>query len=424
MTWDYTMKRLRSLKPGLGRYLSAFVLATLPLCSEAGIVEVTAVFRPDPGNPMVNRFKNTKPSEGYCAHFAAYCESRDLFSLTLPLGGFPQTTGMRVQANHTDPRQGAFLKVPSDWRRLTVTNENGDTDELEVRISGVGGRADHGGDVVEMTGGGNYEHLWSTGRWHKAPFPCVSGGGLNGTSYYVIFMWMVPENAGACATTALFDLPLFEYRYLFFGYELRTPNPLKMPTGTYRGSIHYSIGPGMDFDIGDAVRPHDSAVTIDFVLSVEHTLKVEVPPGGNRIELLPQGGWQGWLQRNQRPERLFRDQTFNLSTSSRFKMHLECEYSNGGNDCSLYEPLSGHGVPLSVFVSLPGGLTDASGQPVSRRRLARDGSGTELFMPGYYLDRKPGALHFEIASKDVGQMLTGTGKTYRGNVTVVWDSEV
>jgi hypothetical protein len=424
MDWNDTMKLLRSLKNDLGRYAAAMFFAAVPLVVEAGSVEVTALFRPDPGNPMVNRFKNTTPSGGYCEHFWAHCQSNDLFSLLLPLGGFPQTTGVAVPANHPDPRQGAFLKVPSEWRQLTVTNEQGDIDDLEVRISGIGGRADHYANVVELTGGGNYEHLWSTGRWHNAPFPCMSGGGLNGTSYYVVFMWMVPENAGACATTALFDLPRFEYRYLFFGYELRTPNPLKMSSGTYRGSITYGVGPGMDFDLGDSVRAHDSSVTMDFVLSVEHTLKVEVPPGGNRIELLPQGGWQAWLQRNRKPERLFRDQTFNLSASSRFKMQLECQYSQGGNTCALYEPVSGHGVPLNISVSLPSGLTDATGQPVNRRPLLLDGSGTELFQPGFYVERKPGTLHFEIGREDVGEMLTGPGKNYRGNVTVVWDSEV
>lgn len=418
------MKALSSLTRNLGRYTGAIFLSGLPLWADAGIVEVTAMFRPDPANPMVNKFTNTTPSSGYCQHFWVFCQQYNLFSLPLPLGGYPQTTGRPVQANHTDPRQGAYLKVPSEWRRLDVMNEKGDSDVVEVRISGVGGRADHYASVEELTGGGGYEQLWSTGRWHKAPSPCLSGGGLNGTSYYVIFNWLVPENAGACATTALFDIPRFEYRYLFFGYELRTPNPLKMAAGTYRGSITYSVGPGMDFDIGDAVTPHDSMATIDFVLSVEHTLKVEVPPGGNRVELIPEGGWQGWLQGNRRPERLFRDQTFNLSASSRFKMQLECQYNDARNTCSLYEPISGHAVPLNIAVTLPAGMTDTSGQPANRRPLLRDGTGTELFTPGFYVDRKPGSLHFEIGKKEVEEMLTRGGKTYTGDVTVIWDSEV
>lgn len=417
------MKMFSSLINRFGRYTGGIFFAGLPLWAEAGFVDVTAMFRPDPANPLVNEFKNTTPSAGYCQHFFEFCRQNNLFSLTLPLGGLPQTTGRPVPANHTDPRQGAFLKVPSEWRRLVVTNEKGDAEDLDIRISGVGGRANHGGPVEVITGGGGYEQLWSTGRWHKAPPPCLAGGGLNGANDHVIFMWRVPENAGACATTALFDLPRFEYRYLFFGYELRTPRPLQMSAGTYRGSITYSIGPGMDFDIGDAVTPHDSMATIDFVLTVEHTLKVEIPPGGNQVELLPQGGWQAWLNQGRKPTRLFRDQTFNLSASSRFKMNLECQYPDG-NTCALSEPTSGDKVPLNVSVTLPSGLTDASNQPVNRLPLLSDGSGTELFQPGHYVDRKPGALHFEISRDNVEQMLTGEDKTYAGNVTVVWDSEV
>ncbi len=220
------------------------------------------------------------------------------------------------------------------------------------------------------------------------------------------------------------DIPRLRYYNFEYTYELRTPNPLGMSTGQYTGSIAFTIGPNMDFDFGDMMIPTDNLLTFDFTLDVEHTLKVDVPPGGNRIELLPQGGWQAWLQRNRRPERLFRDQTFNLSASSRFRMRLECQHSDGGDNCSIYEPSSGHAVPLNMAVTLPAGITDSAGQPVNRRRLVRDGSGTEMFLPGHYLDRKPGTLHFEVGSKDVEEMLTGANKTYRGFVTVIWDSEV
>ena len=79
---------------------------------------------------------------------------------------------------------------------------------------------------------------------------------------------------------------------------------------------------------------------------------------------------------------------------------------------------------MNISVTLPNGLTDVAGQAVNRRPLLRDGSGTELFQPGFYVDRKPGQLHFEIAREQVAEMLTGVGKTYAGNVTVIWNSEI
>ena len=70
-------------------------------------------------------------------------------------------------------------------------------------------------------------------------------------------------------------------------------------------------------------------------------------------------------------------------------------------------------------------MTDADGQAVNRRRLFIDGSGTELFQPGIYVDRKPGTLHFEIPQDEVGEMIQPRrSRQYSGWVNVIWDSEV
>lgn len=124
------------------------------------------------------------------------------------------------------------------------------------------------------------------------------------------------------------------YRHLEYGYELRTPNPLGMSAGEYRGTLSYSIGPGLDFDFGDVMVVDDNIVTFNFILQVEHILTVTLPPGGNRVELLPEGGWQAWLNRGRQPSRLFRDQTFSIFASGRFKMNLECGLAIG-NTCGL-----------------------------------------------------------------------------------------
>ena len=400
--------------------LYAMALGSATTSAIAGTAQVSAVFRPDPANPMSNRFKNITPSTGYCAWFAYLCNPMGWFSLTLPVGAI---SGGPVAANHADPRQGAFFKVPSEWRTVSVTNnETGETAELEVRISGVGGSTAHGGNVMTITNNGGYEALWSTGRWHRAAPPCTPSGGLNGTSYYVQWFWHVPQNADTCTSRALFDLPWLSHTQLSFGYELRTPNPLAMGAGIYRGVQMYTMGPGMDFDFGDVTVPGENTLQLDFMLDVDHILKVEVPPGGNRVQLEPQGGWQAWLQHGRKPTRLFRDQTVNLWASSAFKMTMECGEPTG-NTCSVRNG-AGHQVPLEVAISLPSGISDAAGRPVNRLPLRLDGSGSELFQPTRYVDRKPSTLHFEITADAVSQMLEQAGSTYSGEVTVVWDSQV
>ena len=382
---------------------------------------IDASFRPDPANPQMNTFRNDTPVSGVCAgHMPARCEQLKIFSIRDD--AFKAYSIAPIPANSADPRQGPMFKMPSDWRRFYVTHSvTGEVEAVEMRIAGIGARSD-------LPSGMSFHTSWVGGQrsWSHPgpPNPCLSTGYVIGTTRYILWHWIVPQGAGICAVEASVEIPKFSYQLLEYSYELRTPNPLKMSTGQYTGSVTYTMGPGQDFDFGDVMIPNDTLYTFNFNLSVQHTLKVEIPPGGNRVELLPQGGWQAWLNQGRRPTRLFRDQTFNLSASSRFKMNLECQYASG-NNCALWEPNVGHAVPLEVSVTLPGGLTDATGNPVNRRPLRRDGVGTELFQPGFYVERKPGTLHFEVARDEVEEMIKqNVSRGYSGNVTVIWDSQV
>ncbi|MDR6959040.1 hypothetical protein J2W43_003027 [Pseudomonas brassicacearum] len=425
------MSRSAIFERGAAFYRAIMVLALLfagmPTAS-AATREISAVFRPDPAKPMDNKFVNTTPLSGYCFYYPERCAAANMFSLNIPLA-FQSSSA--IQANHSDSRQGAMLKVPANWRTMQVIHSGtGEIEEVSVRIVGLGGSYILSESAIDLVGGGvnivrAHDMLWEGRHWGSAPQPCqsTSVGGYGGQVRYEFF-WMTPQEA-ACAKQAKYLIPGLRYAYMSFAYELRTPNPLKMSAGHYTGAINYTVGPGQDFDMGDVLLPDDPSLTLNFNLEVQHTLKVEVPPGGNKIVLEPQGGWQAWLNQGQKPTRLFRDQTFHLWASSRFKMRLECQFADAGdNTCLLWAPSSGYLIPVDISVTLPNGLTDAAGQPVNRRRLYLDGSGTELFQPGHYVDRKPGTLHFEVGRSQVEEMLAGEAKHYSGNVTVIWDSEV
>jgi hypothetical protein len=268
--------------------------------------------------------------------------------------------------------------------------------------------------------------VWDA-SWVNAPAPCNYGGVGYGTTYYYAFFWRVPANAGTCAKRAYQPIPEtlgFAYQDVGFSYELVTPDPLKMSTGTYRGVMNYTVGPQQDFDMGDVMLPDDDLINLNFTLTVEHTLKVDIPPGGDRVELVPEGGWQSWLAQGRKPTRLFRDQTFNISSSSRFKMHLECNIP-GLFDCMIRDPVSQRAAVVQLSISLPNGLTDTNGQPVKRRPLHVGHVNAQTFNPAFYVERAPGILHFEIAPYYVNYMLKpGEASKYSGNFTVVWDSDI
>ncbi|MHC8290887.1 hypothetical protein ACYZUD_29600 [Pseudomonas sp. XS1P51] len=393
-----------------------------PVGASAVSMDINAEFNPDPSNPRHNEFVNKTESSGYCDGVNVDCEGMGIFSLSVPVNFYSQTA---LVPDEDNPRKNSMFVVPFDWRRVPVTHAaTGETEIVELRVMGVGTSYYLPVPVEQLTGGGNHNALWKGNSWTYPQAPCVGTGPGRGSATVFASFWKVPEG-GVCIKRPLFTIPSFRYSNFQFAYQLKTPNPLTMSTGQYVGALTYSVGPGGDFDMGDVMLPDSSSLTLNFILDVKHTLKVDVPPGGNRVELVPQGGWQSWLQQGRKPTRLFRDQTFNISSSSRFKMQLECQYSQDGNTCSLSNPSSGHFVPLNISVSLPYGLTDAGGRPVNRRRLLSGSGGSEPFQPSFYVDRKPGTLHFEIPSSEVPEMIRpGQSRQYSGSVSVIWDSEI
>lgn len=426
---DMAMKQNPGARPFVTRagyaMAGAFLAWAFASPVEAQVSTISALFKPDSAHPHLNKFTNTTPPSGYCQSYPDECETHQFFSLRVPI---QFNSSQAIPAHHPSPRQGPMLKVPTQWRELTVFHETTrEPEQVRVRIAGIGTVVETD-DVKELVGGAAnpliaHNLLWGA-SWVNAPSPCASTGKgyLNSTNYQ--FFWRTPV-AGACAKQAKFNVPWIRFHYLDFAYELETPNPLGMSSGNYRGSMTYSVGPNGDFDFGDVMLPSDSAVTLDFNLEVQHTLKVDIPPGGEKVNLVPAGGWQSWLQAGRKPARLFRDQTFNISASSRFKMYYECQAWTTF-DCSIKDALGRRQVELQVFVSLPNGLTDPSGQPVRHRRLKSGPEGAQIFQPGFYVDRAPGVLHFEVPKEEVEWMLRqpNVASPYTGSVTVIWDSEI
>lgn len=388
---------------------------------QAASQEIRALFQPDSSQPHKNVFINKTPNSGYCASHPAQCADNNMFSIQVPIRF---STVSPLFANN-----GVWVKAPSEWRQLNVTNhETQESSVVEVRISGIGSRFQLSKPVTELTGQSDvlegHRNLWTGNSWVYAPPPCeYSGVGFFSPTTYQFF-WKTPQ-PGMCIKTAAFDVGHMSFEYLDIAYELRTPNPLNMSSGLYTGSLTYSVGRGSaDFTMGPFLGADDGSLTLDFVLDVQHTLKVDLPPGGNRITLQPEGGWQRWLNSGQVPQRLFSDQTFHISASSRFKMYLECGQGSL-ETCILVNEGNDFGTPFNVSVSLPDGLTDASGGPVRRQALLPKAWGTVTFQPRNYVDRKSGVLHFEIDKRNTERIVKANrGNQYLGTVVVVWDSEI
>ena len=406
-------------------------LATVLLLSLAGetvsgaTMDIRAVFRPDPAKPMHNEFINMTPVTGHCASQPAFCKERDLFSLLTPIG-FRSVSA--IEAGHNDPRRAPMFRVPGDWRRLSVRHADTQEEaEVEVRIVSIGGRYILSDTAENLVGEGEPTtwpgwHTRLLGDWTWGPpAPCRSTGGMYAWPDARTFFWLT-SGTSVCAARANYRIPGFTYEQVQIGYELRTPNPLKMSSGQYYGDLTYTVGPGMDFDMGDIMQPDDSVLTLSFNLDVEHTLKVDLPPGGNKVVLEPEGGWNRWIESGRKPTRIYRDQRFYISASSRFNVMMQCD-SLGGTRCHLRGE-NGNSTQVETKLSLPAGITGPGDGPVKEVPLLNN-VWIGPFQPGHYLDRKPGSLRFEMPRDAVDFLIRpGFSGTLKGNITVIWDSEV
>jgi len=130
-----------------------------------------------------------------------------------------------------------------------------------------------------------------------------------------------------------------------FGYELKTPDPVKMDAGIYTGELKLIVGPGGDIDFGDNFQASDTELRINIALSVNHELKLTTTADAHAVSLQPcasgrictadegSANWERWMINQVTPELTGRSD-FSLSSSGTFTVYLECEQQSGP-DCAL-----------------------------------------------------------------------------------------
>lgn len=391
------------------------LLAALSLpATQAANQEIRATFEPDASQPNKNVFINKTPNSGYCAAYPGQCADNNTFSIQIPVR-FDSTRAITPGA----PGDALALKVPANWRQLTVSNrDTGESETVEVRITGIGSDFILSDTAANLVGVSDilegHQRLWSNSSWVYAPMPCQYSGVGAYTPNTYRFFWKAPVETW-CSKVAAYRIPSMSFDTLDFAYELRTPNPLGMSSGLYTGTLSYTLGPNGDFQMGSMMVPNDSNLTLDFVLEVQHTLKVDLPPGGNKVVLEPEGGWHRWIQGSGRPVRIYRDQLFHLSASSRFKVMIQCEsWTAFGTDCRMVGDKNYLPFPNASWVhtklTLPAGITGPGGAPVKDLLLKRY-EWLGPFEPSLYVNRKPGNLRFEMPQEAIDYLLRPVSTT-------------
>ncbi len=377
---------------------------------------ITARYLPDSNNPTVNNFENTTPNTGYCASYPGWCLAGRRFSIAIP----NTTDYMQLIKD-----QRVSLSVPYPWRNVQITHSDGSTQTVKLRIVGISARYQLSPSAIVITGVDDYHmaHLltWREQGWSVPPIGCLANGStINEFAYS--FLWMF-NSASPCTKFSSYDVtPGLLFNDISLIYEIETPNPLDMSMGTYSGRLTYTVGQYGDVVFG-TTRATDPFVNLNFTLSVQHNLRVQFPASENHLELAPQGGWQQWKYNdvNHTPEKLTASQPYQQWSSTRFKMQLQCQYPAGA-DCGIQNDTGSQTVAVKTSVTLPNGLLNTSNQPVNHYPLTNNTA--SVFKPTRYVNDEAATLYFEVDKSGVEKMLGSGDERFRGDVTVIWDSQV
>lgn len=383
----------------------------------AAEVDIRADYSSQVGGAGTARFVNKTPISGYCRYQPAQCQE-GRFDIMLPI----RTSTFSIRANEPDPRKGAMMQVTNVWKDVLVTGPGGATERLSFRIDGFGVDYNfHPSHVRGLTGiydlPSAHRAVWGGQDWSSLLPGCRTHGQPIFRESISYTFWKTTGEL--CAKPNVLDLPNFSYKDFNVSYELVTPNPLTMGSGTYRGSVTYIVGPRMDIDFGDLAIPNDPIMTFNFILQVNHILQISVPPGTESLQLAPPRGWEPWVGRSVGPDKLWALQNFDISSSGDFKVQLRCQHLMG-SQCAIANG-SGHQVPVDTQLTLPAGLT-ITGVPVNRQSLSA--RAPILVNSGRYVNNGRASLDFEVNREGVAEMLKHRGSTYSGDVTVVWDSNI
>ncbi|MGC1329146.1 hypothetical protein [Pseudomonas sp.] len=378
---------------------------------------ITAEFIPRVTGATTTGFVNTTPLSGYCHGNGSYCRPGD-FTITVPY------LNIRRDVQVPGPIESHnYQRVDGDWKTLMVTNDaDGQTTPLQFRLSLLARRYVRAQMRPGGTPGGISQVANLVG-YGNAAGGCQGRPGAANADYYA-FAWSVPTGFVTCTHPPKSDDwgPYLTYTdEISIGYELKTPDPFTLGNGLYRGSLVYTTGHGSQIDLGIGSY-NQSAITLDFELTVKHELRVDFATHSDRAVLEPDGGWGQWLNHASLPTSLRRDHPFQIWASAPLKMYLKCSEPMG-NQCSMREPHSGHQVPFGVAVTLPGSIR-YQGAPVEKLPLPVGEHQALDFRSIAVAAGRPARMHYWVDPAHIPAMLNHNGRQYSGDVTIVFDAQI
>ncbi|WP_345830785.1 hypothetical protein AAGR22_05415 [Erwinia sp. HDF1-3R] len=378
--------------------------------ADAATLDITMQFKADIYAPAENEFKNTTPVSGYCMYYPINCAKGE-FSILIPGLSAVKT----FEKASPEIKNHTYIAIDGRIKHVTLTNtKTGETTTAEFRWAFIGmtyNRLSSWQNIIDAMNGSGY--------FIKGD--CSGRRGMFGDNFYDI-AWSIYEKQAVCYRRLNYDSADGKIKVKDFsiGYVIKTPKPLELPAGEYEGEVVYTVGDGMDVDVG-AQSYSDNEVRIRIRATVEHAFYLHFPRGSENVQLSPPDGWSAWINGGMIPQRLSREVPFTLTSSGSFKVSMQCQYA-AGQGCGLQNPASGETVPLDVRMTVPG-LTSGR-QPVHNMLLNTDTAGQIIDNSGWFAVDLRSKLDFVVNRPEVEKMVKAPGSDWKGVVTLIFDSDV
>ncbi|HHQ4693158.1 TPA: hypothetical protein ACSPZ4_004028 [Aeromonas veronii] len=388
-------------------WLAASLLLGFP--SQAAVVKVTAEYKPaayeaDNGT-FVSTTKCVKTSDRM---WISSC-SNNVMSLDSLLFSLTTNVKRNVKKNFSNTKD-SFVSLGSlGDKTMVVTSEKGQQFSVSFKPDKLGVHFDA---VVNKDDGWKiYNTAFTNPKGGCRYLDREVAGYTNMTSWIVLWG---DVGGKSCYTELSVDVAS-EIKSMFFGFKIKPPSPLKMPNGNYTGSINLSVGPNQDIDLGNG-EYEDSQLTIELTLKVQHQLKVEFPPGSEKIVLQPPGGWHDWIYRGKShtPPYLMAELPYRLWSSSDYNVWLDCE-DHVGSACMVGNQRLGLSALLEVF------YVTKSKKEVALLNGIKTRFTTSIDGPSI---NEAHSIIFKIRGEVLEYLMEYPGYTFKGKVTIIYDAVI
>ncbi|WDA23539.1 hypothetical protein PSC74_16060 [Aeromonas hydrophila] len=377
---------------------------------QVAVVKVTAEYKPavyeaDNGT-FVSTTKCVKTSEGM---WLSSC-SGGVMSLDSLLFSLKTKVKRNVKKDFSNTRD-SFVSLSSLGNKtMIITSDKGQQFSVLFKPDKLGVHFD---SVVNPNDGWKiYNTAFTNPKGGCRYLEREVAGYINLTSWIVLW----GDVGGKSCYTGLSVDGTSDIQAMFLGFEITPPSPLKMSNGIYTGSIILSVGQNKDIDLGNGVY-EDNQLIIELTLKVQHQIKVEFPPGGDKVVLQPPGGWHDWIYRGKArtPPYLIAELPYRLWSSSDFNVWLNCQYAIG-EVCMLNNERLGMQVRLDVI------YVNKSKEEIPLKHGVK-----KLFsasLRGPYFINEERSIIFKVQEPVLALMMEYPGSTYKGNVTLIYDAAI